>query len=71
MNVCADVPSFLVQDLSADTSVFLMVKKSVFNTRDGFDEKFAVAFNDGDLCKTREIGIWLFLILILELIIMN
>lgn len=61
----------LVQDLSAGISILLMVKKFVCNIVDGFDEKIAVAFNDVDLCKTRAIGIWLFLILILKLIIMN
>jgi len=47
----------LVQDLSAVTAAFLMVKKSVFNSVDGFDENFAVAFNDVDLClKIRKKG---------------
>ena len=38
------------QDLSACTAACLMVKKSVFEDIGGFDEKFAVAFNDIDLC---------------------
>ncbi len=47
----------LVQNLSAVTAALLMVKRSVFNSVDGFDENLAVAFNDVDLClKIREKG---------------
>lgn len=43
------------QDLTACTAACLMVKRSVFNEIGGFDEKFAVAFNDIDLCmKIRQ-----------------
>ena len=47
----------LQQDLSACTAACLMIKRSLFNEIGGFDEKFAVAFNDIDLCmKIREKG---------------
>ena len=43
------------QDLSACTAACLMIKASVFDEIGGFDEGFAVAFNDIDLCmKIRQ-----------------
>lgn len=45
------------QDLSACTAACFMIKKSVFDEIGGFDEEFAVAFNDIDLCmRIREKG---------------
>lgn len=45
------------QDLTACTAACLMVKKSVYEEIGGFDEKFAVAFNDIDLCmRIRQKG---------------
>ena len=38
------------QDLSAVTAACMMVKKSVFEEVEGFDETLKVAFNDIDLC---------------------
>ncbi len=47
----------MAQNYSAVTAACIMVKKSVFEEIGGFDEKFAVAFNDIDLClKIREAG---------------
>ena len=47
----------LVQNYSAVTAACMMVKKSVFNQVGGFDERYAVAFNDVDLCmKIRQAG---------------
>ncbi len=47
----------VAQNLSACTAACLMMKKSVFNEINGFDEKFEVAFNDVDLClRIRELG---------------
>ena len=47
----------LSQDLNAVTAACIMVKKSVFESINGFDEKIAVAFNDIDLClRIRERG---------------
>lgn len=46
---------FYSQDLSAVTAACLMIRKSVFDSIGGFDCKFAVAFNDVDLClRVRE-----------------
>lgn len=45
------------QDVSAVTAACLLVKKSLFDEVNGFDESFTVAFNDVDLCmKFRELG---------------
>ena len=45
------------QDLSAVTAACMMVKKSVFEEVEGFEEKLAVAFNDVDFClKVRKAG---------------
>lgn len=38
------------QNLSAVTAACMMVRKSVFSEVKGFNEEFAVAFNDVDLC---------------------
>ena len=47
----------MVQDYSAVTAACMMVKKSVFEKVQGFDERYEVAFNDVDLClKMREKG---------------
>lgn len=47
----------VAQNLSACTAACLLVKKSVFDEIDGLEEKFAVAFNDMDLCmKIRRAG---------------
>lgn len=39
-----------MQNYSAVTAACMMVKRSVFEEVEGFDEKFAVAFNDIDFC---------------------
>lgn len=45
------------QDYSAVTAACMMSKRSVFDAVGGFDEKFAVAFNDIDYCmKVRKLG---------------
>ena len=47
----------LVQDYSAVTAACMMMKRNVYEEVGRFDEKFAVAFNDVDLClKIREAG---------------
>lgn len=47
----------LTQDLSAVTAACLMVKASVFQELDGFDESFVVDYNDIDFClRARELG---------------
>ena len=44
-----------VSDVSAVTAACLLVKRAVFDEVGGFDESFAVAFNDVDFClKVRE-----------------
>ncbi len=40
----------LAQDLSAVTGACMVMRRSVFEEVDGFDERLAVAFNDVDLC---------------------
>ena len=43
------------RDLSAVTAACMMVRRSVFEAVDGFDERLAVAYNDVDFClKVRE-----------------
>ncbi|MEG1137041.1 MAG: glycosyltransferase family 2 protein [Lachnospiraceae bacterium] len=45
------------QDLSAVTAACMMISRETFDLVNGFDEDYAVAFNDVDLCmKVREIG---------------
>ncbi len=45
------------QDVSAVTAACMMMPAHVFNEVDGFDEEFAVAYNDVDLClKVRDKG---------------
>lgn len=47
----------IAQNLSAVTGACLMTRKDVFNEVGGFDEGYAFAFNDVDLCmKIREKG---------------
>ncbi|MGD9559413.1 MAG: glycosyltransferase family 2 protein [Oscillospiraceae bacterium] len=46
-----------VQELSAVTGACMMVKKRVFDRLGGFDDVFAVAYNDVDLClRMRRAG---------------
>lgn len=46
-----------VQELSAVTAACLMIKRSVFDQVGGFNEGYAVAFNDVDLClRVRKAG---------------
>ncbi len=47
-----------VRDYSAVTAACLMMRKSVFEQIDGFDEQLVVGFNDVDLClRLREAGL--------------
>ena len=47
----------IAQNYSAVTAACVMIKKSVFQEVQGFDERYAVAFNDVDLCmKIRQAG---------------
>ena len=47
----------LLQDYSAVTAACIMIKKDVYEEVHGFDEEYAVAFNDVDLClKIRQAG---------------
>ena len=47
----------VIHDLSAVTAACMMIKKRVYEEVGGFDPKFAVAFNDVDLClKIRKAG---------------
>lgn len=49
--------AYLSQDLSAVTAACMMLKRSVFDEVEMFDNSFAVAFNDIDLCmKIRKAG---------------
>ena len=46
----------VVQNLSAVTAACLMVRRDVFNQVNGFDESFAVAYNDVDFClRVRQV----------------
>jgi GT2 family glycosyltransferase len=48
----------VTRETSALTAAVLVVKKSVFHEVGGFDEAFAVAFNDVDFClRLRELGL--------------
>jgi GT2 family glycosyltransferase len=45
----------IVHNLSAVTGALLMTKKAIFNKVGGFDEEYAIAFNDIDYClKVRQ-----------------
>jgi GT2 family glycosyltransferase len=47
--------AIVAQDLSAVTAALMMIRRDVFNEVNHFDELFAVAFNDVDLCmKVRQ-----------------
>ena len=47
----------MAQNYSAVTAACMMMKTTVFQQVGGFDERYAVAFNDVDLCmKIREAG---------------
>mgnify|MGYP000862956993 CR=1 FL=1 len=47
----------MAQDYSAVTAACMMIKREVFEEVGGFDEEYAVAFNDVDLCmKIRKAG---------------
>lgn len=47
----------MAQDYSAVTAACMMIKRSVYEEIEGFDEQYAVAFNDVDLClRIREKG---------------
>ncbi|MEA5136731.1 MAG: glycosyltransferase family 2 protein [Candidatus Fimivivens sp.] len=47
----------IAQNLSAVTAACMMVRRDVFQLVGGFDEEYAVAFNDVDLCmKIRKAG---------------
>lgn len=47
----------LTQNLSAVTAACLMMRKEIFDEIGGFDERYALAFNDVDLCmRIREKG---------------
>lgn len=49
--------ALIAQDYSAVTAAVMLVKKSIFESVNGLDEKFAVAFNDIDFClRVRETG---------------
>lgn len=49
--------ALVVNDLSAVTAACLMMRRTVFDEIGGFDETFAVAFNDIDLCmRVRATG---------------
>lgn len=50
------------QDMSAVTAACMLIKASLFHDLDGFDEAYAVAYNDVDLCmrirKTGYLIVW-------------
>ncbi len=47
----------IIQNVSAVTAACLMIRKEVFNEVNGFDEDYAVSFNDIDFCmKIRKKG---------------
>jgi GT2 family glycosyltransferase len=47
----------IIQNMSSVTGACLMIRKSTFDEVGGFDERFALAYNDVDLClKVREKG---------------
>lgn len=49
--------SLVVNNVSAVTAACMMVKKSIYNEVNGFDENFKVSYNDVDFClKIRNLG---------------
>jgi GT2 family glycosyltransferase len=49
--------ALLEQDLSCVTAACMVMRRDVFDSIGGFDEKFAIAFNDVDLClRIRQKG---------------
>ena len=47
-----------VREFSAVTAACMMVRKEVFDATGGFDESFAIGFNDTDLClRVRDAGL--------------
>ena len=62
-NLPQDAPGYcgrarVVQDFSAVTAACLLVRRQTWNEVGGFDEKYAVAFNDVDFClRVRERGL--------------
>lgn len=49
--------AMVAQDYSAVTAAVMMVKKSIYEELEGFDENFKVAFNDIDFClRARQKG---------------
>jgi len=47
-----------VRDFSAVTAACMMLRREVFEAAEGFDESFAIGFNDTDLClRVREAGL--------------
>jgi GT2 family glycosyltransferase len=47
----------LEQDLSCVTAACMVMRREVFDSINGFDERFAIAFNDVDLCiRVRQKG---------------
>lgn len=50
----------LVQNFSAVTAACMLVRREVFEQIGGFDEAYAVAYNDVDLClRLRAAGYWI------------
>jgi GT2 family glycosyltransferase len=49
--------ALLEQDLSCVTAACMVMRREVFDSIGGFNEKFAIAFNDVDLCvRVRRLG---------------
>jgi O-antigen biosynthesis protein len=49
--------ALLEQDLTCVTAACMVIRREVFDAIGGFDEKFAIAFNDVDLCiRVRQRG---------------
>jgi GT2 family glycosyltransferase len=49
--------AMLEQDLSCVTAACMVIRREVFDSVEGFDERFVVAFNDVDLCiRIRQKG---------------
>ena len=46
---------WIIQNLNAVTAACIMMRKNVFNSVEGFDDRYELAFNDVDLClKIRQ-----------------